>query len=498
MAIRFLYSGGQFEKQTPGTTAGFWNPWFTGTTQILSNAPAGRASTYGINSGGNNIGYAAPFPGQYGSMYAGMASYQTAFTAANTLIGFRLGGVNQCELRTDSVGHLYFTRNAVNLGAGNPTTSTNVMTPNSWHYIEFKAIFSTGGTGTCEVRVDSVVWLTLTSLTNATTTAKADQAGFAVTGGGYIRDIYAVDGDGGVNTTYQGDISVLELYSTGAGTNSAWTTNSGAVAAATGPFTLTSVNTSGVYQGTITGGASNAYIGYKFDVTGFTNGANNQTGAICTASTATALTLGGSTVTETHAGSAAFECPVQIGIAGTGTVPSLDSLYVMSNTPNALSDFTHQALAFTGNIPAIMHVSYARKDDAGARTMSQISVNGGTTVEVGPVISLSNTYTYYGDILEFGPTTGPLVVASVNTVGVYTGTFPSGGSNAYAGFIFNITGFINAVNNQTGVTCTASSTTTITLGGTTISESASATATGGLAWTLSSVNGTSFGVKELT
>lgn len=45
---------------------------------------------------------------------------------------------------------------------------------------------------------------------------------------------------------------------------------------------------------------------------------------------------------------------------------------------------------------------------------------------------------------------------------VYTGTITSGGSNAYAGRLFVITGFVNAVNNGSWL-CTASTTTTLTL-----------------------------------
>jgi len=69
---------------------------------------------------------------------------------------------------------------------------------------------------------------------------------------------------------------------------------------------LTSVGAgNGVYQGTITGGAANAYIGYVFTITGFTNPQNNGT-FYCTASTATALTLNGTvyTIAETASGTA--------------------------------------------------------------------------------------------------------------------------------------------------------------------------------------------------
>ena len=45
---------------------------------------------------------------------------------------------------------------------------------------------------------------------------------------------------------------------------------------------------------------------------------------------------------------------------------------------------------------------------------------------------------------------------------MYTGTITGGGSNAFAGLVFIVTGFTNAVNNGT-FQCVASSTTTLTL-----------------------------------
>jgi hypothetical protein len=59
-----------------------------------------------------------------------------------------------------------------------------------------------------------------------------------------------------------------------------------------------------VYTGTVNGGASNAYVGSYFDVTGFDNSSNNGV-FLCIASTATTLTLNnGSGVADTHAATA--------------------------------------------------------------------------------------------------------------------------------------------------------------------------------------------------
>jgi hypothetical protein len=62
---------------------------------------------------------------------------------------------------------------------------------------------------------------------------------------------------------------------------------------------------------------------------------------------------------------------------------------------------------------------------------------------------------------------GAFTLSSVATASggstVYTGTITGGGSNAYAGLYFSITGFDNAANNVFNVLCTASTTTTLTL-----------------------------------
>lgn len=69
-------------------------------------------------------------------------------------------------------------------------------------------------------------------------------------------------------------------------------------------YTLTSVAGSGAYTGTFSGGASNAYAGLVFTVTGFTINANNGTW-VATGSSATTLTLANSaSVSETHAATA--------------------------------------------------------------------------------------------------------------------------------------------------------------------------------------------------
>ena len=398
-------SGGNFIESAGVSVAGIWG---SASGSLSASAPSGRESSYAFSSGSAGPFYRTPnLGGSYASLYAGFAFYPGSLPSGNAIVvAFLDASANsQCDLRVNPTGLFFFTRNGTVIGS----TSTYALIPAAWSYVEFKAIFSTTGTGTCEVRINGVVILTATSVTNATTTATAAVTQFNIggtgfTGTSYCTDFYVVDGGSGSNTSYLGDVQVVEVYPNGAGVNSAWTAN-------VGPFTLTSVNTTGVYQGTITGGASNAYVGYNFNVTGFTNGANNVTGAVCTASTATALTLTATTISETHAGSAAFQAITQAGINGTGTRPNGDVTYVSSNVTSQKIDYAHQAFTTPGSILGVVHQSYMRKDDAGTRIVAQLCISTGTT-EQSSNISLGGSYVYYQDILENDPHTGSAWTAS--------------------------------------------------------------------------------------
>lgn len=93
-----------------------------------------------------------------------------------------------------------------------------------------------------------------------------------------------------------------------------------------------------------------------------------------------------------------------------------------------------------------------------------ITLSGTTQV---PLTYTSNVTPGPGEYtVTSSPNIGPFQVNSVaNASGgntVYSGSFAGGGSNAFAGFVFAIHGFINSQNNGQ-FTCTASTTSTITL-----------------------------------
>lgn len=413
MSLLFAEGGGQFHAGSV-TGPGIWS---TSAASVVSTIPAGRSTTWGY-SGGASI---TPSLGAQGNLIAGFA-FRISALSPTTIMGFQNSGAGQFDLRFNALGNLFFTRNGTNLGAGNPTLSANTIFINTWYYIEVKGIFATGATGTCEVVVNGVTWLTLTSVQNATTVATADSVNFAMTNGTgntpFWRDFYVLNTSGSFNNTYLGDSSMDETFANGPGVNAQWTVQQGS-------FTMTAAaNATGgttVYTGTVTNGTTptNAWQGYYFSVTGFANGANNGGPWLCTASTTTTITLQNpSGVAETHAGTVAFQNPVQIGIQGgdviggtttLGTRPPSDITgplqYIKDSTTGHKTDYAHQAITLTGAIAAVVHITFARKDDAGVRQIQQLCESGGTE-ELGATISLGSSLLYYSDILETDPNTG--------------------------------------------------------------------------------------------
>lgn len=417
MSVLFADPGGEYyfgfnASNIPAAiTAGVWNE-VSGVT-LTQSAPVGRQAA----SDGNVYALAASGAGQfvgkylaasYGHLIAGQAVYTTSsvFVANRIVLAFCNGTTvatptTQCDVRVDVNGHLFVTNNGTQRGS----TSSQVLTP-GYHMIELDVTFSTSAAGTADVWVDGVRWINATSVITATTVATANRVyygGVIINQQTYLKDMYLLDGATSPNVAPLGDITVWALYANGAGANAQF-------ADGVGSFTLTSVNTTGVYQGTITGGASNAYVGKIFSVTGFVNGGNNQSNKVCTASTATALTLGGTTISETHAGTAAFQPTggagmVNDGINHTGTWPDGDTTYISDSTAGHISDFAHEALSATGTIYSVVHVSYVRKDDAGSRAFRQVTVSGGTTHTNGADISATNTYLYYYDPMDVDPNT---------------------------------------------------------------------------------------------
>ncbi len=229
-----------------------------------------------------------------------------------------------------------------------------------------------------------------------------------------------------------------------------------AVAPVTVTLTLTSANNvaggNTTYNGTITGGAGNAFVGDTVVIAGFTNGRDNGT-FTCTASTATTITVNNALgVAQTHAATAT----VTTGATYTGTI-----------TGGAGNAFAAKTVVVTGFVNA--------------------ANNGTFTATASSATTL--TLTNKASVAETDPATAT-VATGTGTSTVYTGTITGGTGNGFAGDTFVVAGFTNAGNNGT-FACTASTATTLTCtnaGGVSETKAATATTSNTLNWSLGAVS----------
>jgi len=190
-------------------------------------------------------------------------------------------------------------------------------------------------------------------------------------------------------------------------------------------LTLTSANNAGggntVYNGTITGGTGNAYVGDTVVIAGFTGTKDNGT-FTCTASTATTITVNNANgVFQMHGGTA------------TVTTSTVYNGTITGGTGNAYAGKTVIVTGFTN------------------------AANNGTftaTASTATTLTLNNK----AGIAETDPGTA---MVKTGTSAVYVGTITGGINNGFAGDSFTIAGFTNGGNNGT-FTCTASTATTLT------------------------------------
>lgn len=230
--IRFRDPGGEQYFSKGLSVPGVWTGGFT-TASIVNNAPAGRATQYAIQLGNNGV--VKRNTDQFASWIVGVAWY---FGTANNNENFlvfqdTVTGNPQLTFQIGANGAITALRgSSTSLG-----TSTNLLTFNTWNYIEVKVVIASGTSGSVEVRVNGVAWLTLTGInTQNTANAFSTQIWIETTAAAnvsYIKDIYMMADTGtGPYTTYLGDVTVLVSFHNVAGTNQQWTPNTGTQTAA--------------------------------------------------------------------------------------------------------------------------------------------------------------------------------------------------------------------------------------------------------------------------
>jgi len=201
--------------------------------------------------------------------------------------------------------------------------------------------------------------------------------------------------------------------------------NLSSVAPTTVTLTLASANNAGggntVYNGTITGGTGNAYVGDTVVIAGFTGTRDNGT-FTCTASTATTITVNNANgQAQAH--------------AATATVTTT-TVYNGTITGGAANAYVGKTVIVTGFTNAANNGTFT----ATASTATSLTLNNKASVA------------------ETNPGTATV---ETGTSAVYVGTITGGINNGFAGDSFTIAGFTNGGNNGT-FTCTASTATTLT------------------------------------
>ena len=86
--------------------------------------------------------------------------------------------------------------------------------------------------------------------------------------------------------------------------------------------------------------------------------------------------------------------------------PNDDTDYISSATPNDRQTFGYGDISQTGTIKAVQFCPWARKDDAGTRTIAMIARIGTTDYDQANLPSLSSTYAFYPQVVELSPATG--------------------------------------------------------------------------------------------
>lgn len=216
----------------------------------------------------------------------------------------------------------------------------------------------------------------------------------------------SLSGINGFPTTYQLAPSVVDAggNAVAAGTSNTLT----AVAASTPvPYVLTAASawsaTNGfnttTYTGTITGGASNAYAGRTFIVTGFVNAVNNGTYQ-CSASTATTLVLiNAAAIAETHAGAAQDQTATAVytGTFAGGAANALaGQSFVVSGFTNATNNGSFFATGSSATTVTVLNPNAISETHAGtavaqdANLVKYIAYTGAQS-PTAPCVSVSAT-----------------------------------------------------------------------------------------------------------
>jgi hypothetical protein len=197
---------------------------------------------------------------------------------------------------------------------------------------------------------------------------------------------------------------------------------------------LTSVvGATGVYHGTITGGAANAFVGKTAVIAGFVTGGNNGS-FVVTASDATTITVAPTTqADETHAGTAGIVGVTLVTYNGTitggGASALAGSTAVITGFSTSTNNVTAPIASSTASTLVTKLVAQVNETHAGAAAIGLLYMVGGTRIGTFKTF-LDNTATVaalfanafanpaLSDIIQCVSPNGESVVSYVDYLGV--------------------------------------------------------------------------------
>jgi hypothetical protein len=278
-------------------------------------------------------------------------------------------------------------------------TSATSISLTGWNRLEFTVTINST-TGYAECRANGVSLVAFTGNTQYTTNASANQVAFSASAnspgqpGGYMTDFMVYTNTGAAPNTWLGDKRLYTQLPNANGTATAWTANWASYA--------------------------NSYS-YVLGQQLLDGNGNVQQCTTPGTSPSSGTPTWSTTLGNTTAAGATFTCmgaPANYKAVNEPGTPDGDNSYLSDATAGDEEGFTFPALPNTAtNIVGVGLASYARKDDAGTRSIRLEVKSGSTVVDNGTDFAMITSYQYQQAFFPVDPqTSSGWTLAGVNAL----------------------------------------------------------------------------------
>lgn len=215
MALLFM-DGFDLYSVSSDTVLGRWTTLSnTGSSNILTGRYSGSCLQFTSVS---NLNIAKALPTTYSTLVLGVAIKTNLAASSFTCFSFydTVGGTAQTSVCIQSDGSIVVKR-GTSAGTTLGTSAAGVIASNTWAYVEAKILFTTGATGTYEVRVNGTNVVSGTSATTAASTTAIGAFDLRVTNSSltaYWDDLYLCDTSGAANNNFLGDSRIETVFPT--------------------------------------------------------------------------------------------------------------------------------------------------------------------------------------------------------------------------------------------------------------------------------------------